>query len=126
MAVNRVLTSDEKFTLQADSRFQNLCNQAVLDKALYWTQQTGINLGTEVLSSRWAKSRLRGQAIVRDPGQTNSPAQQFIIFLKNIQLWDSAITPFNTTTVCDYMLAQSTFDTLADDWMDEQIRGIDF
>lgn len=128
MAVDRILNGDEKLTLQNDSRFQNLCKQAVYDKAVYWTGLDGTAGITGAANyARWAKSRLRSQAIIRDPSQvTTAIAQQFIIFLKNMQLWDSAIVPFSASTVCDYMLSQSYFDTLADNWMDQQIRGIDF
>jgi len=127
MAVNRVLTSDEKFILQADTRFQKLCKQSILDKSLYWTGQDGATPpGNDRV--KWAKSRLRGQAIVRDPGQANgsTASEQFIIFLKNINLWDNAVVVFDPNVVCDYMLAQGTFDVLSDNWMDQQIRGIDF
>ncbi|HQQ81950.1 MAG TPA: hypothetical protein PK059_02115 [Cyclobacteriaceae bacterium] len=127
MAVNRVLTGDEKFTLQNDARFQNLCKQAVYDKAMYWTGLNGVNMADAATAARWAKSRLRSQAIVVNPSQVNgNVAQQFILFLKNIQLWDNAVVPFSASTVCDFMAANSIFDTLADNWMDTNIRGVDF
>jgi hypothetical protein len=126
-AVNRVLTSDEKATLQANPRFIAQCKQAMLDKAVYWTGQNGVNMPDSPTAIRWAKSRLYGNGLISNPSSLSNGAivQQFIIYLKNMNLWDSAVTPFNADTVIDYMIAQSKFDTLADNVFDEQIKGID-
>lgn len=128
--VNRVLTSDEKMTLAANARFQFLCRQAILDKAAYWTGLDGTVLPggqTAVTLARWAKSRLKSQALIQVPlAITDADVQQFMIFLKTMILWDNAVSPFNTDTLCNYMIAQSKFDALADNWMDQKIRYIDF
>ena len=125
-AVNRVLTSDEKATLQANTRFIAQCKQAMLDKAVYWTGQNGVNMADSPTAIRWAKSRLYGNGLISNPSSlSNTVVQQFIIYLKNMNLWDSTVTPFDADMVIDYMIAQSKFDILADNVFDEQIKGID-
>lgn len=139
MAVNRVLTPEEKQTLKADPRFIAVSRQAIEDQVTFWLGQNGVNLGTEALSVRWAKSRHRAATYINQPETIASSQdrilERFIMYLKDWNLLDSTLNGnvMVPGTVIDYLIAQNaqgapspstSFNALADKFFDEEIKSI--
>jgi hypothetical protein len=119
MAVNRVLNSDERETLLNSTRFKSQCTWALRNFASFWSNDdpSFISAQIAILNDyrRWAKNWIwANEALVADVKTTqNEVFIGFDIGLKGMNLWDSAVTPFNSETVIDYMIAQSKFDELS-------------
>lgn len=139
MAANRILTSSEKQSLKNDGNFQACAKQAIEDQSIYWIGQNGVNLATEALSTRWAKSRHKAALYINQPESINSElariTERFIMYLKDWNLWDNAVNGniMQTQVVVDFLYAQSlngapspatSFSALADKYFDEEIKGI--
>lgn len=125
-----VLTNQEKETLKNDTDFREEVKWALLNKAAYWK---GLD-GTSVPGSnwvRWAKSRSLAAQIqlnpsMIDPAQGNNQVvDRFLVYIKNIACHDDQVV-FDSATVTAYLLANSHFEAMADNWFDDQISTTAF
>lgn len=116
MAVDRVLTSDEREILQGSSRYASQCKWALRDFADFWNAEGDIptkvgNVGYQ----RWAKNWIYANRIQANPATVEAPniPTDFVILSKGMLLWDTAVTPFNVDTVINYMISTAKFEELA-------------
>lgn len=136
MAVNRVLTTDEKEILRADSQFQKEVKWSVLNLFTYWKGQDGTSIpggSTAANCKRWSRIRHfianNNLSIADSPEVLNLYINQLI---KDIVCWDSGIAQFIPSTCIAYLLDDSsqnhinTFETLAGKWIDTQIVNMPF
>lgn len=126
-----ILTDPQKDQLQADSGFQTEVKWGILNKATYWVGLDGTSVPggqTGSFLARWAKSRHFAALIVSNPAIAENAAaiKYFLVQAKNIQCVDDTVNPFSTSQVVAKLLALSSFDTLADQWFDNQIQATPF
>lgn len=117
-----IMTNAQKELLKVDSSFQSEVKWGILNKAAYWMGQDGTGQVGATALKRWANSRHFAALIQLNPGMaapTDQVLNQFLIFAKTITVWDNVAN--TTAAAVAYMLANSTFDTLADNWFDSQI-----
>lgn len=117
MAVNRVLTDEEKETLQQSARFRQMAVWSLKNFASYWKDPADAATKiTAVGADRWAKNYVWSWRALADlpmlDDNLNIP-KDYTILLKGMNLWDSAVTPFDINVVIDFMLANGKFDELA-------------
>src|SRR5690349_14896823 len=108
MAVNRVLTSDEREILLTSTRFQNQASWALRDFASFWSNASDANTKVgQVGYEQWAKNWIWSSRILNTPSsiQNIGVYLDFVILSKGMLLWDSAVSPFNVDTVINYMIA---------------------
>lgn len=116
MAVDRVLTSAEKEQLVANQDFKNQVSWSLRDFAAYWGdpanaagQVGGLGFDRAAKNYAWGARTAQNITISDDP----QAPEFFGQLLKGMQLWDSAVTPFNVATVIEYMVEESKFEELA-------------
>jgi hypothetical protein len=120
-----VLTSSQKSQLLTDAGFQNEVKWAVLNKAAYWKGLDGTSVpGGQTVSNiaRWAKSRHLAAQIQFTPGMADDIGivSRFLVYIKNIACYDNS-NSFSTSSVVTKLLQDSSFDTMADFYFDDQI-----
>lgn len=117
-----IMTNAQKELLKADPSFQSEVKWGILNKVAYWMGQDGTGQVGAVALKKWANSRAYAALIQRNPGMSSPTDQilnQFLIFAKTITVWDNVAN--TTAAAVAYMLTNSIFDTLADNWFDSQI-----
>lgn len=122
-----ILTDAQKELLKADSNFQSEVKWGILNKVAYWMGQDGTGMVGAVALKKWANSRHLAAIMQLNPGMaapTDQILNQFLIFVKTIAVWDNVAN--TTTAAVNYMLANSIFDTLADNWFDSQVASTPF
>lgn len=118
MAVNRPLTSEEKEILVANQDYKNQVSWALRDFASTWGNPDEAQANTQVGQVgylRWAKNYSWGARALANVTVTDDPQapEDFGVLLKGMDLWDSAVTPFNVATVITYMVDNGKFTELA-------------
>lgn len=122
-----ILTDAQKELLKADSSFQSEVKWGILNKAAFWVGQDGTGQVGAVALKKWANSRHLAAIIQLNPGMASPTDQilnQFLIFVKTTPVWDNVAN--TTTAAVNYMLANGIFDTLSDNWFDNQIASTPF
>lgn len=125
-----ILTDAQKELMKADASFQAEVKWAILNKAAFWLGLDGTAIpGGQTAANlmRWAKSRHFAALVQQNPGLASPNdllLNQFLIFVKNTTVWDNAAN--TTAAAVAYMLTNSIFDTLADNWFDVQISTVPF
>lgn len=129
MAVNRVLTNAEKEQLQSSTRFKSEADWAIRNFASYWSSTDQGQIGTQIGQvgyENWFKNHIfatdKMQSGINDPDISLT----FLVLAKGMNLWDSAVIPFNIDTVIDYMIANSKFDELATGYASLKTQSILF
>lgn len=114
MAVDRTLTNDEREQLKDSPRFLDQSEWAVRDFAIFWTDDTTTSARVgEVGYNKWATNRQYSAGVLYSGINDPNISLSFVTLSKNMQLWDSAITPFNVDTCIDYMISSLKFEALA-------------
>lgn len=120
-AINRVLTNEEKQILQSNSAFIYECQWALKNFASFWADAADANTKVgQVGYTQWAKNYVWASRTLDNISMVDNNSQipsEFAVLLKGMFLWDSAVTPFNASTVVTYMVANSKFDELATAWV---------
>ncbi len=138
MAVNRVLTSDEKQTMLSNQHFIDNVNWAIRDFASFWTTSDLDLIGQQIGQvgyERWFKNRLFSVAVlsVQQPPSpfyqsinTSDAPISYLILSKGMNLWDSAVSPFNADTVISYMTTTGKFDELTANYVALKTESVAF
>ena len=120
-AINRVLTNEEKQILQSNSQFIYECQWALKNFASFWADAADANTKVgQVGYTQWAKNYVWASRSLENISTIDNNSQiplEFAVLLKGMNLWDSAVTPFNAATVVTYMVANGKFDELATAWV---------
>lgn len=122
-----IMTNAQKELLKADSAFQSEVKWGILNKVAYWMGQDGTGQAGAAALKKWANSRHLAAIMQLNPGMaapTDQILNQFLIFAKTIAVWDNVAN--TTAAAVNYMLTNSTFDTLADNWFDSQVASTPF
>ncbi len=120
MAVDRILTSAEKEQLVANQDFKNQVSWALRDFASYWNDVSDANTKVgNVGYDRWAKNYSWAARAIANVTISDNPQapEDFGVLLKGMQLWDSAVSPFDVATVISYMVSTSKFEELATNYV---------
>lgn len=129
VAINRVLTSAEKEVLQSNARFISECQWAVRDFAAYWSSTDGGTIGNQIGAVGYAthyKNHTFAVGVMTSGFNDTTVGQTFTILAKGMNLWDSAVTPFNADIVIDYMIANGKFEELAISYVALKTQSIIF
>ncbi len=129
MAVNRVLTAEEKQTLQVSSRFLDHCNWAVRDFSSYWSSKDGTLINSQIASvgyEAWYKNHTFATGVMTNGVVDPSIKTTFLVLAKGMNLWDSAITPFDADVAIDYMIANAKFDELSTGYVALKTQSVIF
>lgn len=121
-----VLTDAQKDLLFADASFRQEVKWGILNKAAFWRGLDGTSVPggqTAANLKRWSLSRNLASQLVNAPSTAESDlaAKQFLFFVKTTAVWQGS-----TSATVTYMLSNSIFDTLADNWFDNTISTYSF
>lgn len=121
-----VLTDAQKDLLYADASFRQEVKWGILNKASFWKGLDGTAVPggqTAANLKRWALSRAYAAMVINSPTQaeTDLSAKQFLVFVKTTAVWQGSVS-----STVSFMLTNSIFDTLADNWFDNQIAQAPF
>lgn len=123
-----VLTNQQKEVLREYADFQQECKWALLNKAAYWKGLDGTSVPggqTAPNLARWAKSRSYAAQLVLNPTQVDNKqmVDRFLVYIKNL---DCVTGAFDAGTVVAELVTESHFETMADQWFDDQIASSPF
>jgi len=121
-----VLTDVQKDLLFADASFRQEVKWGVLNKASFWRGLDGTSIPggqTAANLKRWSLSRQLAAQLVNSPTTAESDlvAKQFLLFVKTTAVWQGS-----TSATVTFMLSNSIFDTLADNYFDNVISTYSF
>lgn len=114
-----VLTSDEKAILRESTRFREQVKFALMNHAEFLQGQDQTGTATQAARELWAKQRYIGtNRFLNDPNQINIArfVEMALNDVKNTPVRDNQAGAFENAVInqtIDYMIAQSTFETLA-------------
>jgi len=120
------LTDEQRLTMKASARFQDMVRAGMSNKSLFWVNPDIMAAPPGGDFIRWARSRNLGADLIHNPAtlETEKCYAQAAIFLKDKQVnpsGDEAV--FVLDDVIDFMIEDGTFETLADEIFNEQIKG---
>lgn len=121
-----ILTDAQKDLLFADASFRQEVKWGILNKASFWKGLDGTSIPggqTAANLKRWGLSRAFAATLVNNPSiaETDLATKQFLVFVKTTAVWQGS-----TSATVSYMLTNSIFDTLADNWFDNMISTSPF
>ena len=129
MAVNRVLSAVEKDQMIASTEFVNQCLWAVRDFSSYWASTDQGQIGTQIGVAGyegWYKRHTFATGVKESGFNNTAAATDFMFLAKGMNLWDSAIVPFDVTTCIAYMISASKFEELATAYVDLKTESVRF
>ena len=121
-----MLTDAQKDLLYADASFRQEVKWGILNKASFWKGLDGTAVPggqTAVNLKKWALSRAFAAQLSNSPvlAESDLAAKQFLVFVKTTAVWQGSVS-----ATVSYMLTNSIFDTLADNWFDNTIATVPF
>jgi hypothetical protein len=121
-----ILTDAQKDLLYADASFRQEVKWGILNKASFWKGLDGTSIPggqTAANIKRWSLSRGYAAQLINNPvnAESDLAAKQFLVFVKTTAVWQGSVS-----ATVSYMLTNSIFDTLADNWFDNAIAPIPF
>lgn len=121
----RVLTDDERQSLQGSSNFLEKCQWAARNYAAYWAVHDGAGLSTESLRIKWAKDRLQSVFILLSDLNDPSIALHFTKLSKGMQ-FDLGAAPVDPSLITAAFVSGNKFDELASLYFDLKGEDINF
>lgn len=124
LQAQRVLTDEERQTIQGDTHFLEKCQFAARNYASYWSIHDGSGLANEAARIKWAKDRINAVRIVKDGVQDPKIAERFVTLAKGIQFSIGA-APVDSETIIAAWVSGNRFDEIASQYFDILGDGTD-
>jgi hypothetical protein len=112
--------------MKVNPRFQDMVRAAISNKALFWVNPDVMTAPPGGDMIRWARSRNLAADLIHNPAtlETEKSYAQASIFLKDKEVNPAADQDtFVPDDVIVFMIDNGTFETLADEIFNEQIKG---
>jgi hypothetical protein len=129
MAVNRVLTNEEKQILQSSVRFNNECDWAIRNFSSFWSSTDGTVISSQIGNvgyQAWFKNHIFSVGTMISGIDDPNITMTFCVLAKGMNLWDNSISPFNVDTVINYMILNSKFEELSTMYVSLKTQSIIF
>jgi hypothetical protein len=108
----RVMAQEEKLNLSTDTDFIEKCKQAVRDYSAYWSTHDGSGFSTEAERITWAKNRILGVGVMKNPivSENGNTLAWFFLNAAKGKQYDLAASPVSNPTLIAAWIAANSFE----------------